>query len=97
MLNQYGEAGRGTGPDHLAADRSGAEERTAKELAPRESFRRVSHIALLMSYDLIDKLRWLEKDTLGRSDEEVAARARHTQVLLDRLTAAYLGFAEVDL
>ena len=64
---------------------------------PRESFKQVSHIALCMSYDLIDKLRWLEKDTLGQSDEEIAKRIPHMGEFLDRLKTAYLHFSDVDL
>lgn len=64
---------------------------------PRDSFRQVSHIALLMSYDLIDKLRWWEKETLALSDEEVAQRVPHTVALLEKLRTAYLDFAEMDV
>jgi len=64
---------------------------------PRDSFRKVSNIALLMSYDLIDKLRWWEKETLALPDEEVARRLPHTVALLERLRAVYLEFADVDL
>lgn len=64
---------------------------------PRESFRKVSHIALLMSYDLIDKLRWWEKETMALPDDEIARRVPHTVTLLERLRTAYLDFADVDL
>ena len=64
---------------------------------PRDSFRKISNIALLMSYDLIDKLRWWEKETLALSEEEVARRIPHTVNLLEKLRTVYLEFAEVDL
>lgn len=64
---------------------------------PRDSFRKVSNIALLMSYDLIDKLRWWEKETLALPDEEVAKRIPHTVTLLEKLRTVYLDFADVDL
>jgi hypothetical protein len=63
---------------------------------PRDSFRKISHITLLMSYDLIDKLRFWEKETLTLSDEDVAKRLPHTVALLEKLRKAYLEFAEVD-
>jgi len=65
--------------------------------APRDSFQKISHITLLMSYDLIDKLRWWEKETLALSDEELAKRLPHTVALLEKLRTAYLEFAEMDL
>jgi hypothetical protein len=64
---------------------------------PRETFKQVSHIAVCMAYDLVDKLRWLEKDTLTLSDEEIAERIPHVSALLDRLKTAYLDFSDVDI
>ena len=63
---------------------------------PREQFEKISHIAVYMSYDLIDKLRWFEKDTLNQSDEEIAKRLPHMTAFLDKLRSAYLHFAETD-
>jgi hypothetical protein len=64
---------------------------------PRERFRKLSHISVYMTYDLIDKLRWYEKQVLDRPDEEIAGRVPHMIGFLDRLTAAYLEFTDVDI
>ena len=63
---------------------------------PRELFRQVSRISLCMSYDLIDKLRWWEKETLELTDDEIAERLPHMAICLDRLRTAYLQFTDVD-
>ena len=63
---------------------------------PREMFTQVSRIALSISYDLIDKLRYWEKETLKLSDEEVEQRLAHMAGFLKRLKTAYVEFAEVD-
>ena len=63
---------------------------------PRQRFQQMSHIAITMSYDLIDKLRFFEKETLKLSDEEIAGRAPHVSELLSDLRTAYVKFAEVD-
>jgi hypothetical protein len=68
----------------------------AEEQEPRKLFKQVSHIAIAMSYDLIDKLRFYEKETLKLSDKEVEERIPHMQKSLERLRVAYIGFAEVD-
>lgn len=65
--------------------------------SPRELFRRTSQVALLLSYDLIDKLRWWEKETLRRPEEEVAKRLEHLAGVVQQLRKAYLEFADVDL
>ena len=64
---------------------------------PRELFKQVSHIAIYLSYDLIDKLRYWEKETLKLSDEEIEQRLPHLATFLDRLKAAYVDFSDVDL
>ena len=64
---------------------------------PREQYRQVSNIALCMSYDLIDKLRWWEKETLNLTDEEIAERVPHLAAFLDRFKEAYLRFSDIDL
>ena len=63
----------------------------------RELFSQISHISLLLCYDLIDKLRYWEKETLAHSDEEIDKRLQHMSKFLDRLKTAYLSFADVDL
>jgi hypothetical protein len=60
-------------------------------------FQQVSRIALLMTYDLIDKLRWWEKATLELSDAEIAKRLPHTAAFLDKLRIVYLEFTDVEL
>ena len=69
-----------------------ASDQTAKEL-----FQEVSHITLNLTYDLIDKLRWWEKETIKLPDEEIEKRLKHMAVFLDSLKTAYLTFAEIDL
>ena len=69
----------------------------SEERNPREMFEQVSRIALLMAFDLIDKLRWWEKSTLELSDEEIAKRLPHTAAFLDKFRAAYLEFGDADL
>ena len=64
---------------------------------PRELFKQVSHIALYLSYDLIDKLRFWEKETLSLSDEEIEKRIPHMSIFLDELKSTYLHFVDVDL
>jgi hypothetical protein len=64
---------------------------------PRERFRKLSHISVCMTYDLIDKLRWYEKETMKRTDAEIDERIPHMIAFLDRLRTAYLEFSEVDL
>ena len=70
---------------------------SAGELSSKERFRKTSHIALLMSYDLIDKLRFLEKETLALPDDQIDKRFERLAESVDLLRAAYLSFAEQDL
>lgn len=63
---------------------------------PRELFSQVSKIALCVSYDLQDKLRWWEKETLKLSDAEIEERLPHMSKVLEQLKEAYVTFAEVD-
>jgi len=64
---------------------------------PRESFRRVSNIALCVSYDLLDKLRFYEKETMKLPPEEIEKRIPHMVEFLDLLGTAYDEFSDVDL
>ena len=64
---------------------------------PRERFLKVSHISVCMVYDLVDKLRWYEKETMKRDDDEIEKRLPHMIAFLDRLTAAYLKFSDTDI
>lgn len=66
------------------------------ELPPREHFRRVANVGALLAYDLVDKLRYWEKETLELPEDEVAKRLDHLVRSVDRLRAAYLAFAELD-
>jgi len=63
---------------------------------PRESFRQASDITICMSYDLIDKLRFWEKETLKLTPPEIEQRLPHLAALLERLKVAYLEFSDVD-
>ena len=69
----------------------------AGEDTPRELFTQISHIALYLTFDLVDKLRFYEKETLKLADDEIDARIPHMSQFLDRLRAAYESFADVDL
>ena len=53
--------------------------------------------ALRFIADLVDKLRYWEKETLEMSDEEIEKRLGHLAVFLERLKKAYVDFAETDL
>ena len=72
--------------------RSDSGDETAKVL-----FRQISHIGLCLSYDLIDKLRWWEKEAAKLSDEEIDQRIPQLSAFLAQLKTAYLTFAEMDL
>ena len=63
---------------------------------PRELYRQLSHISLCISFDLIDKLRWLEKETLSLPDDEIEKRLAEMATLLDRLKEVYLEFADIE-
>ncbi len=63
---------------------------------PRELFQQVSRIAQYMSYDLIDKLQYWEKETLKQSDEEIERRIKHISLCLTQLQSAYVQFSETD-
>lgn len=68
----------------------------AGSLSPREAFEKTSRIAQLISYDLIDKLRFWEKETIKLSDEEITLRLSHLARSVDALRGAYLTFSDVD-
>jgi len=78
--------------DQLEGLRDGAD-----DMSPRERFERISRIALLMSYDLIDKMRYWEKETTGLSDEQITRRVEHLAKSVTRLREAYLTFSDVDM
>ena len=82
--------------DHLDDHAQWKDRYEADQGNPQEQFRQVTHIALNMSYDLIDKLRWWEKHTLELSDDEIAKRIPHMAKFLDQLRVAYLEFTDVD-
>ena len=63
---------------------------------PRELFQQVSRIAQYMSYDLIDKLQYWEKETLKQSDDEIERRIKHVSRCLSQLQGAYVQFSETD-
>ncbi len=73
------------------------EQHDFKDHTPAQLFEQMSHIAITLSYDLVDKLRYWEKETLQMSDEEIEKRLGHLAVFLERLKKAYVDFAETDL
>jgi hypothetical protein len=66
------------------------------ELSPKERFRKTSHIGLLMAYDLIDKLRYLEKETMSLPDDQIDERVDRLVGSVEMLRTAYLSFADQD-
>jgi len=72
------------------------ERRESGEESGRELFHHMSHIAVYLAYDLIDKLRFYEKETLAAGDDEVDRRIPHMARFLDELKTAYETFADVD-
>jgi hypothetical protein len=73
-------------------ERQASGDETAKEL-----FRQISHIAVYLSYDLIDKLQFWEKETLQLPDDEIDKRIPHMSKFLEELKTAYETFSDVDL
>jgi len=73
------------------------EQRDTIDHTPAQLFEQMSHIAITLSYDLVDKLRYWEKETLEMSDADIEKRLGHMAVFLERLKKAYVDFAETDL
>jgi hypothetical protein len=73
------------------------EQREQTDHTPAQLFEQMSHIAITLSYDLVDKLRYWEKETLEMSDGDIEKRLGHMAVFLERLKKAYVDFAETDL
>jgi hypothetical protein len=69
----------------------------AGDQSAKELFEQISHIALMLSYDMIDKLRYWENETVKLSDEEVDKRIPHMSNFLEKLQTAYDTFADVDM
>ena len=63
---------------------------------PAELFQQVSRIAQYMSYDLIDKLQYWEKETLKQPNDEIERRIKHVSRCLAELQSAYVRFSETD-
>ena len=63
---------------------------------PRQRFQQVSRITQYMSYDLIDKLQYWEKETLKLSNEEIERRIEQFSRCLTQLQNAYVEFSETD-
>jgi hypothetical protein len=66
------------------------------DLTPRQRFERISKIALLLGFDLIDKLRYWEKETSKLSDEQIASRLEPLADAVERLREAYLAFSDLE-
>ena len=67
-----------------------------KELSTKEKFQKTSHIALLIAYDLIDKLRYWEKQTLELPDDQIEERREHLVASIEQLRVAYLDFTDFE-
>ena len=72
------------------------DEGEAAELSPGEKFRKTTHIALLIAYDLIDKLRYWEKETLKLPEEKITERQEHLVASIEQLRVAYLDFTDFE-
>jgi hypothetical protein len=68
----------------------------AGDVSADELFKQVSNIAVCLSYDLIDKLRFFEKETLKLPEEEIGDRLQHLSAFLEQLKSAYVDFSDVD-
>ncbi len=68
----------------------------AGEISAPDTFKKISNIAVLMSYDMIDKLRFLEQETLKLPEEQIVERVEHMTGFVERLRTAYLSLGETD-
>ena len=73
------------------------DDRDPEQQTPKELFQQVSNIALCMSFDLIDKIRFWEKESLTLSEKEIQQRIPHIAKCLERLKVAYLEFSDTEL
>ena len=67
------------------------------DLTPKVRFKRISNIALLMAYDMIDKLRYWEKESLRLPEDEIAKRTKQLAESVEQLREAYLAFSDLEL
>jgi len=67
----------------------------AGTLGPKDQFEQTTKIGLLMAYDLIDKIRYWEKETMEMPEEVVVERLDHLVSSVEELRTAYLSFAEM--
>lgn len=67
------------------------------DLTPKQRFERISRIALLLGYDLMDKLRYWEQETSKLSDEQIAKRLQPLTDSVEKLREAYLSFSDLEL
>ena len=66
------------------------------DATPAEMFQKTSNIGLLLAYDLIDKLRFHEKETAKLPPAEIEKRLPHMAGFLEQLKVAYLQFSDLD-
>ena len=67
------------------------------DLSAKDRCQRISNIAVLLAYDLVDKLRFWQKETLKLPDDEIAKRTEQLADSVERLREAYLAFADLEL
>ena len=67
------------------------------DLSPKDRFKRISNIAALMAYDMVDKLRFWEKESLKLPDDEIAKRTELLSDSVEQLREAYLSFSDLEL
>lgn len=71
-------------------------QRRSEGLTPKQRFERNSRIAVLLGYDLIDKLRYWEKETGKLSDAQIAERLDPLTAAVQKLREAYLAFSDLE-
>ena len=67
------------------------------DLTPKQRFDRITRIALLLGYDLMDKLRYWEKETSKLSDDQLSKRLEPLTASVEKLREAYLSFSDLEL
>ncbi len=75
--------------DALPPEHDGGEN-TAKGM-----FQKNSKVAVLMCYDMIDKLRYWEKETLDLPGDQIGERSEQLVGFVEQLRAAYLDLPEL--
>ncbi len=65
------------------------------EITAKGMFQKNSKVAVLMCYDMIDKLRYWEKETLELQEDQIGERSEQLVGFVEQLRAAYLDLPEL--